>query len=438
MKERRRLSFWGIWNMCFGFLGIQFGWGLQMGNMSAIYEYLGAAPHELPLLWLAAPITGLIVQPIIGYFSDRTWSPRYGRRKPYFFFGALFASIMLILMPYSSTVWMAAGMLWILDASINISMEPFRAFVADMLPKEQYSKGYTMQAFFIGLGSVLAALLPWFFLNVMGFSDSSEDGSVPQYVKLSFLVGAISFFLAVMYTILKTKEYPPEYFESHDEEESHNYFSGLMTAFMNMPEAFKKLAPVQFFTWMGLFLMFFYFTVTITQTVFGANSPTDPGYSEGIVWGNLCFGFYSIICFVFALLMPYFAEKIGKKNLHAISLICGAIGLLSVSIIANKWMLFLSMTGVGVAWASIVSMPYVMVADEIPPKQMGIYMGLFNMFIVIPEIIAAVSFGWVMNNVFDNTKIYAIITSGTLLLIAALFTLRVNEHGPKEQITQGG
>ena len=427
MKEKKPLDFWGIWNMCFGFLGIQFGWGLQMGNMSAIYEYLGAEPDQIPLLWLAAPLTGLIVQPIIGYFSDRTWSPRFGRRKPYFLFGAIFASSLLILMPYSSTIWMAAGMLWILDASINVSMEPFRAFVADMLPKEQYSKGYTMQAFFIGLGSVLAALLPWLFLDVFHFSGEASDGKVPQYVKLSFLVGGISYFLAVLYTILKTKEYPPEYFEE-DEEEDLGYFKGLMVAFNNMPDAFKKLAPVQFFTWMGLFLMWFYFTVTITQTVFGAESPTDSAYSEGVVWGNLCFGFYSVVTFLFALWMPSLSEKLGKKKLHAICLFIGAIGLLSVAVISNKWLLFVSMAGVGVAWASVVSMPYAMIADEIPAKQMGIFMGLFNMFIVIPEIIAALGFGWVMNVVFDNTKIYAIITSGVLLLLASLFTLRVDQE----------
>lgn len=427
MKQKRPLNFWGIWNMCFGFLGIQFGWGLQMGNMSAIYEYLGAEPDQIPLLWLAAPLTGLIVQPIIGHFSDRTWSPRYGRRKPYFFFGAIFASCLLILMPYSSTIWMAAGMLWILDASINVSMEPFRAFVADILPKHQYAKGYTMQAFFIGLGSVLAAVLPWLFLDVFHFSDEVTAGTVPQYVKLSFLVGGISYFLAVMYTIIKTKEYPPEYFEQ-SEEEDLGYFEGLKQAFLTMPDAFKKLAPVQFFTWMGLFLMWFYFTVTITQTVFGADSPSAEGYSEGVVWGNLCFGFYSVVCFIFALLMPSLAERIGKKNLHALSLLCGALGLLSIALISNKWMLFISMTGVGIAWASVVSMPYALIADEIPSSKMGIFMGLFNMFIVIPEIIAAIGFGWVMDAVFNNTKLYAIITSGVLLILAALFTLRVNEN----------
>lgn len=423
--KKERFSFWQIWNMAFGFLGIQFGWGLQMGNMSAIYEYLGASPDQIPLLWLAAPLTGLIVQPIVGYFSDNTWSPRFGRRKPYFFVGALFASLLLIAMPYSSTIWMAAGFLWILDASINISMEPFRALVADVLPKEQYTKGYTMQSFFIGLGAVLSAALPWLFLNVLGYNSEAEPGVIPDYVKMSFFVGAAAFFLAVMYTIFTTKEYPPEYYEDEEADEKIGYWQGLKKAFINMPEAFKKLAPVQFFSWMGLFLMWFYFTVTITGSVFGADSPSDPGYAEGVVWGNLCFGFYSLVTFIFALFMPKIADKVGLSKLHAICLFAGGIALLSVGLIESKWLLFLSMTGVGIAWASIVSMPYAMIANDIPPKQMGIFMGLFNMFIVIPEIIAALGFGWVMSSVFDNVKLYAIITAGIMLIIASLLTLRV-------------
>jgi len=428
MKTKKQLDFWGIWNMSFGFLGIQIGWGLQMGNMSAIYEYLGAEPDSIPMLWLAAPLTGLIIQPIIGHFSDNTWSPKYGRRKPYFFFGALLASICLVVMPFSSTVWMAAGLLWVLDASINVSMEPFRAFVGDMLPKEQYSRGYTMQAFFIGLGAVIASAAPWFFLDVLGFTETGEGG-VPDYVKYSFIIGAAAFFLAVMVTILKTKEYPPEYFNDNEEEEiKMGYFEGLRHAFTHMPDNFKRLAPVQFFTWMGLFLMWFYFTVTITGTVFGADSPSHPEYSSGVVWGNLCFGFYSLVTFIFALIMPSITERIGKKNLHAICLIAGGVGLLSVAVITNKWLLFVSMAGVGMAWASIVSMPYALIADDVPPKKIGIYMGLFNMFIVIPEIIAALGFGWVMSDVFDNTKLYGVLTAGVMLLIAALLTFRVKEN----------
>lgn len=424
--KKAKFTFWQIWNMAFGFLGIQFGWGLQMGNMSAIYEYLGAEPHQIPLLWLAAPLTGLIVQPIVGYLSDNTWSPRFGRRKPYFFIGALLASLLLVAMPYSSSIWMAAGLLWILDASINISMEPFRAFVADVLPKEQYTRGYTMQSFFIGIGAVMSAALPWFFLDVLNMNDAVEIGVIPDYVKYSFFIGAFAFITAVLYTILTTKEYPPGYYQDEeDEEEKLSYSAGLSKAFRNMPDAYVKLAPVQFFTWMGLFLMWFYFTVTITGTVFGADDPTDPAYADGVVWGNICFGFYSLVTFVFALFMPKISEKLGLSRLHAFCLLMGGIGLISVAFITNKWLLLLSMGGVGIAWASIVSMPYAMIAKDIPPKQMGIFMGLFNMFIVTPEIIASLGFGWIMQNVFNNVKLYGVVTAGVLLLIASALTLRV-------------
>ncbi|MDH3646758.1 MAG: MFS transporter [Gammaproteobacteria bacterium] len=428
MKQKPQLSFWQIWNMTFGFLGIQFGWGLQMGNMSAIYEFLGAAPDEIPLLWLAAPMTGLIVQPIIGMLSDRTWHPTFGRRRPYFLIGAILASLTLVAMPHASAIWMAAGMLWILDASINISMEPTRAFVADMLPKEQLSKGYTMQSFFIGLGAVLAAFLPWLLLNVFGFDKTSTDGSIPGYVKISFLVGAFSFFGAMLYTVLTTREYPPEYF-AEDAEEKIGYFAGLSHAFHNMPRSFVQLAPVQFFTWLGLFLMWFYLTVTVTEHVFGATDPNSSKYADGLAWANICFGFYSVVTFIFALAMPAIAHKIGKKMLHFFCLAVGGAALLSIYFIHDQYVLLLAMTGVGIAWASIVSMPYAMIAQDIPPRQMGIFMGLFNMFIVIPEIIAALGFGWVMRTLLDNNKLHAVMLGGGCLLLAALLTLLLVSGG---------
>lgn len=428
MKQRPQLSFWQIWNMAFGFLGIQFGWGLQMGNMSAIYEFLGAAPHEIPFLWLAAPMTGLIVQPIVGYLSDNTWSPTFGRRKPYFLIGAILASITLVFMPHASTIWMAAGMLWILDASINISMEPTRAFIADILPKEQLSRGYTMQSFFIGLGAVMAALMPWLLLNYFGFEKVDPDGGIPDYVKVSFLVGGISFFVAMMYTILTTKEYPPEYYEDENKEEEKGYFAGLSHAFANMPSSFKQLAPVQFFTWMGLFLMWFYLTTTICKHVFGATDPNSELYADGLAWANICFGFYSVITFIFALVMPKIAEKIGYTKLHFVCLLSGGMGLLSIYFVHDQYLLLLSMTGVGVAWASIVSMPYAIIAKDIPAKQMGIFMGLFNMFIVIPEIIAALGFGWVMKNVLDNNELSAVMLGGCLMIFAGILVLFVKEE----------
>ncbi len=427
MKQRPQLSFWQIWNMAFGFLGIQFGWGLQMGNMSAIYEFLGASPDEIPLLWLAAPMTGLIVQPIVGYMSDKTWHPTFGRRKPYFLIGAILASVTLVFMPHASAIWMAAGMLWVLDASINISMEPTRAFIADILPKEQLSRGYTMQSFFIGLGAVLASLMPWLLLNYFGFEKTAPNGGIPAYVKVSFLVGGISFLLAMLYTIFTTKEYPPEYYETEDKEEEKGYFEGLSHAFSNMPTSFKQLAPVQFFTWMGLFLMWFYLTTTICKHVFGATDPQSPLYADGLAWANLCFGFYSVVTFIFALIMPKIAEITGYTKLHFLCLLAGGTGLLSISMVSSQYGMILPMTGVGIAWASIVSMPYAIIAKDIPPKQMGIYMGLFNMFIVIPEIIAALGFGWVMKNILGNNELSAVMLGGCLLIIAGILVLFVKE-----------
>jgi maltose/moltooligosaccharide transporter len=368
----------------------------------------------------------LIVQPIIGFLSDRTWSPSFGRRKPYFLVGAILASAMLVVMPYSSTIWMAAGMLWILDASINISMEPMRAFVADILPENQLSRGYTFQSAFIGLGAVLAAVMPFVLINWFGYSKTSADGSIPGYLKATFLIGGLSFLAAMLYTIFTTKEYPPEYYDE-DEEVKMGYFEGLKRAFKDMPDSFVKLAPAQFFTWMGLFLMWFYLTITITEHVFGATDPNSDVYANGLAWANICFGYYSLITFIFALFMPAISARIGNVKLHFFCLLAGGLGLLSISMVHNQYVLLLSMTGVGIAWASIVSMPYAIIAKDIPPKQMGIFMGLFNMFIVIPEIIAALGFCWVMRALLDNNKLHAVLLGGVLMIIGGLLTLRVRD-----------
>jgi maltose/moltooligosaccharide transporter len=435
-QNKQELTFWQIWNMSFGFLGIQFGWGLQLGNMSAIYEYLGAAPDELPILWLAAPMTGLIIQPIIGYMSDRTWN-KLGRRKPYFLTGAILASIALVIMPHSSAIWMAAGLLWILDASINISMEPFRAFVADMLPKKQVTKGYTMQSFFIGLGAVLAAALPWIFTEIFEMEKTATDG-VPTYLKIAFAIGGVSFFLAVMYTILRTKEYPPADMEAFQKmkAESKGVGHAVREIFANitgMPKVMKQLAVVQFFTWMGLFLMWFYFTVTVANDIMKAPNPQSPLYAEGVAWGNICFGFYSLITFLFAFFVPGLARRFGKKYLHAACLVLGGIGLLSVGLVPNKYWLLLSMTGVGIAWTSILAMPYSILAPKLPQEKMGIYMGIFNFFIVIPEILATLFFGYVMLYVLDNNRMAAVMIGGGLLFVAAFATLFVDDRVEEEQ-----
>jgi maltose/moltooligosaccharide transporter len=427
----RSTGFWNVWNMSFGFLGIQFGWGLQMANMSAIYEYLGARPDQIPMLWLAAPLTGLIVQPIVGHLSDRTWHPRFGRRRPYFMIGAVLASLALIAMPNSSALWMAAGLLWILDASINISMEPFRAFVSDLLPPEERTRGFAMQSFFIGLGAVIASALPWVMTNWFGVGAGSES-AIPTTVRWSFYVGSAAFFGAVLYTVLTTKEKPPEDLAGFEREKartagiSHGV-KDILSAIRAMPVTMRQLALVQVATWLGLFCMWLYFPVAVATNVFGG-TPGSPEYQRGVEWAGICFGAYSAVCFAFAFMLPPLARKRGRKATHAMCLLAGAAGLLSVSIISNPTLLLLSMVGVGIAWASTLSMPYSILAGAIPPGKTGVYMGIFNFFIVIPEILASLLFGWVMSNLLDNNRMAAVIAGGFFFLLAALLVMRVHEE----------
>ena len=433
-QSKPSLSFWQIWNMSFGFMGIQFGWGLQMANMSSIYENLGAKPEDIPGLWLAAPLTGLLVQPIIGYLSDRTWHPTWGRRRPYFLIGAILSSLCLFLMPNSSTLWMAAGLLWIMDSSINISMEPFRAFVADKLPVKQRTLGFSMQSFFIGVGATVASALPWIFTNWFDVNSTASAGQVADNVKWSFYIGGIAFFLAVLYTILTSKEYPPTTEEL--EEQSKNkkgFFAGfneIIHAITHMPKLMKQLALVQFVTWPGLFLMWFYYTPTVAAEIFGGTNGSA-AYSEGQNYAGLTYSFENIITFVFALFLPFLAGKFGKKLTHFICLILGGVGLISINFIVgpeSKVFLFVVMGLVGIAWTSILSMPYAMLSDCLPQNKIGIYMGIFNFFIVLPEIIASLFFGQVMENVLDGSRIAAVTIGGGLLILAALLTLRIKSE----------
>ncbi len=425
--EKPRLGFWQIWNMSFGFLGIQFGWTLQMNNMSAIYEYLGAQPSQLPILWLAAPLTGLIVQPIIGHWSDNTWGP-LGRRRPFFLAGALLSSFALILMPLSATLWMAAGLLWILDASINISMEPFRAFVADMLPDEQRARGFSMQSFFIGIGSVAASYLPLLLSRMSPAAGSTDRHAIPEIVRVAFWIGAGAFLGAVLFTIFTTKEYPP----SAQERERLKYakrfdFAEITRSMINMPKTMRQLALVQFLTWLGLFCMFLYFAVAVAHNIFGAQSTREAAYTQGVIWAGYCSGVYNAICFLVAPLLPALVKLIGKRGTHSLCLLAGALGLLSVAFIHDKWLLFLPMVGVGIAWASILSMPYSILSSAIPSNKMGIYMGIFNFFIVIPEILSAVFFGPVMEHLLGNNRMKAIVIGGVCFIMAALLTQRIEE-----------
>jgi maltose/moltooligosaccharide transporter len=418
--------------MSFGFLGIQFGWALQMANMSAIYEYLGARPDQIPMLWLAAPLTGLLVQPIIGHLSDNTWSPLLGRRRPYFLIGALLSSAALVAMPNSSTLWMAAGLLWILDASINISMEPFRAFVSDLLPPAERTRGFAMQSFFIGLGAVIASALPWVMTNWLRVAPGGT-GAIPLTVKWSFYVGAAAFLGAVLYTILTTREEPPSDLAAFRRERAKGGVgSGLREiglAIRTMPRTMRQLALVQVATWLGLFCMWLYFPVAVATNVFGAEDPSSPRYQEGVEWAGVCFGAYSLVCFLFAFALPPLARSTGRKGTHAICLAAGAAGLLSVAIISDPRLLLLSMVGVGIAWASTLSMPYSILAGSIPVGKTGVYMGIFNFFIVIPEIVASLAFGWVMSHLLDNNRMAAVVAGGGFLAVAALLVLRVTDPG---------
>src|ERR1043166_3963135 len=431
--QKPRLSFWQIWNMSFGFLGIQFGWGLQLGNMSGIYEKLGADVDKLPILWLAAPLTGLIIQPIIGSMSDRTWG-RLGRRRPYFLVGALLASVALFFMPTSSSLWMAAGLLWILDASINVSMEPFRAFVADKLNEDQRTTGFVMQSFFIGLGATFAGWLPLAFRR-FGISGNTASG-IPLTLKYAFQIGAGAFFLAVLWTVFTTKEYPPEDMAAFEKmrSEKHGLAAGLseiITALREMPRTMRQLAPVQILTWLGLFCMWLFYVPAVSRHVFHALDPKSEAYTHGVEWGGFAMSFMNITCFAVAFLLPKLARARSRKTVHALCLICGALGLLSIFFISNPWMLVVSMVGVGIAWASILSMPYAILSGALPAARMGVYMGVFNFFIVIPEITQALTFGPLIRGVFgtDNQRapLYMVIAGGLFMLIAALLVTGVQD-----------
>jgi maltose/moltooligosaccharide transporter len=419
--NKPRLSFWQIWNMSFGFLGIQFGWGLQLANMSPIYKYLHAEESSLPYLWLAGPITGLIIQPIIGSMSDRTWN-RLGRRRPYFLVGAVLASIALFFMPDSSAVWMAAGLLWILDASINITMEPFRAFVADKLPEEQRTLGFVMQSFFIGIGQTLANALPYLFtaLGVVGVMASG----IPLSVDYAFKIGAIVFLIAVLWTVITTKEYPPEDLEAFERMRREKKgclagFAEIFSSVAEMPATMKQLALVQFFTWFALPCMWQFFGIAVARHVFGAPNEGSPLFAQGTEWGGLCFAIYNVVCFLIAFMLPTFAKQTSRKTVHTVALICGGLGLISVLFITNKWMLFASMAGVGIAWASILSMPYVMLSTAVPPLRMGVYMGVFNLFIVIPQIVMSLIVPRIYTNLLGGDPRNAVVLGGFSLLIAA-------------------
>lgn len=424
-----------IMYMCLGFFGIQFGWALQMGNMSAIYSRLGASESQIPLLWLAAPVTGLLVQPLVGYYSDRTWCA-LGRRRPYFLGGAIFAVLALFLMPQASAIWMAVIALWILDASVNVSMEPFRAFVGDLLPNEQRKTGYAMQSVMIGAGAVIASFLPQI-LTWAGVSTQAPLGSIPATVRYSFYIGAVVFLLAIIGTVITTQEYPPANMEEFNALKKQPFslrktVDEMWQAFATMPTTMRRLAVVQFFTWAAFMIMWVYFTPGIAAGVFNA-TPGTPAYETAANWGSSCFGIYNGVSFVFSFLLLWLTTKFSAKKIHIACLTVGGIGLgmLGLSFFGvefSKYALIGPMVCVGIAWSSILSMPYAMLANAIPNEQMGFYMGVFNFFIVIPQICVNLLFGPFMKYALNSSAIAAVGVGGISLLLAALFTLRVQER----------
>jgi len=431
--SRHHLNFWQLWNMSFGFLGIQFGFALQNANVSRIFQTLGAKIDDIPILWIAAPITGLLVQPIIGYMSDRTWHPKWGRRRPFFFVGALLASTALFLMPNSSVLWMAAGLLWIMDASINISMEPFRAFVGDKLPSTQRTSGFAMQTFFIGTGAVIASLLPYLFTNVLGMRNTAAPGIIPDSVKYSFYIGGVVFLGAVLWTVLSTDEFPPEDIKSWEEEKLRK--GGLIHGIVDitrgifsMPATMLQLAVVQFFTWLAFFSMWIYTTAGVAQHVYHTTDTSSKAFQDAGDWVGVMFMVYNGISAVIAFFLPVLASRMGRKYAHMMSLIVGGLGLISMFFIHDKNLLLYPMIGIGLAWASTLTIPYAILAGALPPAKMGFYMGVFNFFIVIPQILAAAILGFFVRSVFHNESIYALVIGGISMVIAGLFNLIIRDH----------
>ncbi|HMQ86361.1 MAG TPA: MFS transporter [Flavilitoribacter sp.] len=431
-SKKPHLSFWQIWNMSFGFLGIQFGFALQNANVSRIFEKLGASQDELPILWLAAPVTGLLVQPIIGYYSDRTWLPKWGRRRPFFAAGAILATLALLLMPNASALWMAVLTLWLMDASINISMEPFRAFVGDMLPNEQRTSGFAMQSFFIGTGAVIASALPYIFTNWFGLANTAPAGMIPDAVKWSFYVGGFAYFSAVMWTVLKTQEYPPDDIEALKAENAGvGIWDGLRESFLGifkMPLTMVQLSLVQFFSWFALFAMWIYTTSAVTSHIYGSTDTTSEIYNQGADWVGICFAVYNGIAALVAFLLPVVAKRTSRRVTHMLALFCGGLGLISIYFIKDPNLLLVSMVGVGIAWASILSMPYAMLSSILPADKMGYYMGVFNFFIVIPQIVAAGILGFLLKILFDSVPVYALIIGGVSMFLAGLLSLRVDDR----------
>ena len=437
---QKRLTFRQILNMSFGFFGIQFGFALQNANVSRIFQTLGAEIDKIGFLWVAAPLTGLLVQPIIGYLSDRTWHPRWGRRRPFFFVGAVLSSFALFFMPQASVLWMAALLLWVLDASINISMEPFRAFVGDKLPPSQRTTGFATQTFFIGLGAVIASLLPYIFTNFFHISNTAPAGKIGDSVKYSFYIGAIIFLASVLWTVLTTNEFPPENIETWEEEKLRTKGIGkglkeITKGIFSMPATMLQLAIVQFFTWFAFFSMWIYTTPAIAQNAYGTVDTTSKAYQDAGDWVGVMFTVYSAVSAITAFLLPMLAKRISRKYTHMLCLVIGGVGFLSLIFIKSHTLLLIPMIAVGLAWSSTLTVPYAILAGALPPNKMGFYMGVFNFFIVIPQLIASAILGFVIKDIFHGQGIYALVIGGFSMIIGGFLNFIVKDNDvPSDQL----
>ncbi len=504
ISEKPRQSFTGLWNISFGFFGIQIGFALQNSNMSRIFQTLGSSLDDLPALWVAAPLTGLLVQPIVGYMSDRTWLGRLGRRRPYFLAGALLAALSLLLMPVANVLLMAAILLWTLDASLNISMEPFRAFVGDMLRKEQHTAGYAVQTAFIGAGAVVGSIFPYL-LDQLGVLNEAPAGVIPDTVRFSFWFGGAALFLSVLWTVISTKEYSHEEMRGFGEvsaddanaltlralaarglgggalwigagllialgvdkfglEKEVYLLGGLLIAyglasviaivtarggkkptmlssivgdFSGMPTLMKKLALVQFFSWSALFIMWINTTPVVAQYFFGSADAASPAYQEAGNWVGVLFAIYNGVAAIAALtLLPLLAKHLGKAKTHIVGLLCGALGYASFFLFTDPQHLIFAEIGIGIAWASILAMPYAILASSLPQAKLGIYMGLFNVFVVVPQLLVATVMGSIMKSFFPTDPIYTMALAAGTLMLAALAMMRVTEGASEAPATE--
>ncbi len=491
MTTKPRLDFWQLWNISFGYVGIQFGFALQTANISRIFETLGAKVDAIPILWVAAPVAGLIIQPLIGHMSDKTWN-RLGRRKPYFLIGAILSSLALLAMPNSPALWIAAGMLWIMDASINVTMQPFRAFIGDMLPDAQRTQGFAMQTFFIGVSSVVASVCPWVFTKWLGIANTAPAGVIPPSVRWSFYIGGFAFLAAVLWTIFRVREYSPQEQEAFNVSKAESadataldrkscirqglvlilagavlsfaifaqdWYAGLyiisgsivfygllqlaaaarakaghtkgmveiVADLKAMPKTMQQLAGVTLLTWFALYALFIYTTSAVTSFHFHSSDPTSALYNEGANWVGVLMAVYNGVAAIVAFLLPPIAKKIGRVATHMIALIIGGIGLMSMIVIKDPTMLLISMVAIGIAWASLLTMPYAILSSAVSHRKMGVYMGMFNLFLVIPQIIAAAVLGLLVKTVFGGQTIYALVLAGAAMVLAGFLTLFVQD-----------